>query len=93
MLVIFAVPVLPYMSSQKGEFILLGSAQYKYVHVCLTALVLEESILLVTLLHMLSLIVNIYDKRNICQSFKGCRQTFKDYKLTFVYALVSCLII
>ena len=27
-------------------------------------------------------------KRNIHQSFKGCRQTFKDYKTTFIYALL-----
>ena len=32
------------------------------LHVCLTALLLEESILLVTLMHVLSLTVNIYDK-------------------------------
>ena len=57
MLVICAVLV-PYMSSQNGEFILLGSAQ----HVCLIALVLEESILLETLVHVLSLTMNIYDK-------------------------------
>ena len=53
MLVICAVLV-PYMSSQKGEFIFLGS-----LHVYLTGLVLEESILLVTCVHVLSLIVNI----------------------------------
>ena len=32
------------------------------LHVCLTALVLEESILLVTLMHVLSLTVNKCDK-------------------------------
>ena len=32
------------------------------LHVCLTALVLEENILLVTLVHVLSLTMNIYDK-------------------------------
>ena len=57
---------------------------------CLTALVLEESILLVTLVHVFSLTVNIYiakAKRKICRSFKGCRQTFEGYKMTFVYVL------
>ena len=44
-----------YMSNQKGEFMFLGT-----VHVCLTALV-EENILLVTVVHKLSLTVNIYD--------------------------------
>ena len=63
------------------------------LHVCLTALVLEESILLVTLVHVLSLTMNIFDKvskRNVHQSFKGCKQTFEDYKMTFIYALVLC---
>ena len=32
------------------------------LHVCLTALLLEESILLVTLVYVLSLTVNIYEK-------------------------------
>ena len=46
MLVICAVLV-PYMSSQKGEFTF--SRPYAIqLHVCLTALVLEENILLVT---------------------------------------------
>ena len=61
------------------------------VDVCLTALGSKESILLITLVHVLSLIVKIYDKvnkRNIRQSFEGCRQTFEGYKMTFVYALV-----
>ena len=49
--------LVPYISGQKGEFIFLGSAQ-----VYLTALVSEESILLVTLVHLLSLAMNIYDK-------------------------------
>ena len=56
MLVICAVLV-PYMSSQKDEFMFIGSAQQ--LHVCLTALVLEESILLVSLVHVLSLTMNI----------------------------------
>ena len=63
MFVICAVLV-PYLSSQKGEFIFLGSAQYNYTYVCLTALLLEESILLVTLMQVLYyvLTLNIYDK-------------------------------
>ena len=65
MLVICTVLV-PYMSSQKkAKFIFLGSAQDKYVHVCLTALVLEESILLVTLVHVLPLIMKKVSVRNI----------------------------
>ena len=46
--------------------------------------VLEEIILLVTLVHVAIIANNeyLYDKRkvNICRSFEGCRQTFKDYK-------------
>ena len=48
-----------YMSSQKGEFTFPGPVQYNYM--CLTALVLEENILLVIFVHKLSLTVNIYD--------------------------------
>ena len=50
---------------RKLIFIFLGSvakALQIQLHVCLTALVLEERILLVTLVHVLSLTVNIYDK-------------------------------
>ena len=36
---------------------------------CLTALVLEESILLVTLVHVLSLTVNVYDKSEYTKTF------------------------
>ena len=57
MLVICAV-IVYYMSSQKGEFTSLGTIQ---LHVCLTALVSEENILLVTFVYKLLLIVNIYD--------------------------------
>ena len=35
------------------------------LHVCLTALVLEENIFLVTLVHVLSLTMNIYNKINV----------------------------
>ena len=55
MLVICAVLV-PYMSSQKGEFIFLGSAQYNY------SFSIRRKYLLVTLAHVLSLTMNIYDK-------------------------------
>ena len=41
---------LPYMSSQKGEFIIFGYA--KLLCVIPMALLLEESILLVTLVHV-----------------------------------------
>ena len=78
------------MSSQKGEFIFLGSAQHNYI-VCLIALVLEESILLVTLVHVLSLTMNIYDKSKQNKhslKFENYRQTFEGYKMTFVYALI-----
>ena len=38
------------------------------------------------------LVMNIYDKsksiRNICQSVEDSRQTFEDYELTFIYALM-----
>ena len=47
---------------------------------CLTALVLKESILLVTLVRVLSLTMTYMtkvSKRNIHQSFKGCRHTFE----------------
>ena len=54
-LIICAVLV-PYMSSQKGEF------RTIQVHVGLTTSVLVESILLVTLMHVLSLIMKIYGK-------------------------------
>ena len=52
MLVICAVLV-HYMSSQKSEFTFLGPVQ------CLTALVLEENILLVTFVHKFD--ITIYD--------------------------------
>ena len=59
MLVICAVLV-HYMSKQKGEFTFLGPYAIQ-LHVCLTPLVLEENILLVTFVHKLSLTMNIYD--------------------------------
>ena len=58
---------------------------------CLTALVLEENILLVTLVHVLSLIMKIYDKckcKKHLLKLKSCRQTFEGYKMTFVYTLL-----
>ena len=51
MLVICAVLV-SYMSSQKGEFIIIGHTRLLYVY--LMALLSEESILQVTLVHVLS---------------------------------------
>ena len=61
----------------------------RLLHVCLTVLVLEESISLVTLVHVLSLTMTKVSKRNIHQSFEHCRQTFEDNKLTFIYALLN----
>ena len=58
---------------------------------CLTALVLEESILLVILVHVLSLTMNIHDKSKQNKhslKLRGCRQTFEGYKMTFVYTLL-----
>ena len=56
---------------------------------CLTAVLLEVSILLVNLLSLT--VIYVYDKsiskRNICQSFEACRKSFEDYKMTIVYAL------
>ena len=68
-------------NSQKGEFIFLLIFRLCTIqlHVCLTALVLEDNILLVTLVHVLSLTMN----RVIC------RQTFEGNKLIFVYALTK----
>ena len=64
------------MSSQKRECIIVTTTPHGFS----------------TSVHVLSLIVNIYDKssvvRNIHRSFEGCRQTFEDYKLTFVHALL-----
>ena len=52
-------------------------------------LTLEENVLLVTQVHVLSLTMIKVSKRNIRQSFEGCRQTFEHYKITFVYTLVN----
>ena len=56
-IMVICVVSVPNVSSQKGEFIIFGCT--RLLHVCLMALVLEESILLVTLVHVL---INIYDK-------------------------------
>ena len=62
-MLVFCAILVPYMSSQKGEFNnYISRLCIIQLHVCLTALVLEESILLVTLVHVLSLTMNIYDK-------------------------------
>ena len=53
MLVICAVLV-PYMTEQPKRRIYISRLCTIQLHVCLTALVLEESILLVTLVHVLS---------------------------------------
>ena len=62
MLVICAVLV-SYMSSQKGEFIIIDHTRLLYVY--LMALLSEESILQVTLVHVLSLTMNIFDNSYI----------------------------
>ena len=69
----------------KGDYIFLSRLCTTQLHACLTALVLEESILLVTLVHVLSLTMNIrirmtkVSKVNIHLSLEGCRQTFEGY--------------
>ena len=57
-----------YVNSQKGEFVIVGHTRLLYV--CLLALLCEDSILEVTLVHVLSLTMNIFGeimcKKNIC---------------------------
>ena len=49
---------------------------------------MRRKYLQVTLVHVLSLTMNIFDKSlHVRSSFEGCGQTFKCYKLTFVYVL------
>ena len=93
MMIICAVLV-SYMSSQKGEFVFLGSGNI--ITSVPNSFSIRRKHLLVILVHVLSqtmIYMTKVSKRNICQSFKGCRHTFEGYKLRFVYALIHTVCI